>query len=224
MTRLYVLDLRQCSAAQWTQCLAALPEERQRRVNACRREDDRVRLTGAGWLLQYALSEFGIPPRDQRFTESPQGKPQLMGRTDLHFSLSHSGHWAVCTLSDDPVGVDVEAPRCTARVAQRFFHPRELAVSDPVSLTRVWTAKEAFLKALGLGLTVPLDSFLVRLDGDNAALEQAYSPLPYRLHQYQLDGDLLCLCSLGEKPEPIFVKPQKRLSHNSQNAQRKIVP
>lgn len=201
MTALYALDLRRKTSKQWLDLLPTLPETRQRRVLACRQESDRVRTAGAGWLLQFALSEAGISTPLQHITEDSLGKPRLTDREDIHFSISHSGHWAVCAVSDRPVGVDVERPRCSPEVARRFFHPDELLSEDPVFLTRLWTAKEAFVKALGLGLTIPLDSFLVRLGPDTARLEQSYSPLPYRLHEYRLEQDLLCLCTTEDRPD-----------------------
>lgn len=201
MTRLYALDLRLITTQQWSDLLPTLPEDRQRRVLACRQESDRVRTAGAARLLQLALEETGIPVSRQRFTENPWGRPELIDREDLHFSLSHSGHWAVCAVADTPVGVDVEQPRCTPAMARRFFHPDELRSENPIFLTRLWTAKEAFLKALGRGLTVPLDSFLVHLEPDTARLEQDYTPLPYRLHEYRLEEALLCLCTVDHRAE-----------------------
>ena len=206
MTALYALDLQRRTTQQWLDLLPTLPEERQRRVLACRQESDRVRTAGAAWLLQFALREAGIPPAQQHFTENPWGKPLLADRGDLWFSLSHSGHWAVCAVSDTPVGVDVELPRCTPAVAGRYFHPDELTAWDSIFLTRLWTAKEAFVKALGRGLTIHLDSFLVRLTADQAELCQNYSPLPYRIHEYRLEESLLSLCTADDKPEQIFVR------------------
>ena len=205
MCKLYALDLRPYSANHWPDLLPTLPDDRQRRVLACRSPEDQSRTAGAGWLLQFALEQAGVPASQQVFVQNPWGKPLLQNREDLHFSLSHSGHWAVCALSDAPVGVDVEQPRCTEAVARRFFRSDELTALDPVFLTRLWTAKEAFVKALGRGLTIPLDSFAVRLGPDSAELEQSYTPLPYRLHEYRLGDDLLCLCAADDRPELEFV-------------------
>lgn len=207
MTQLYVLDLRSCASRQWLELIPTLPEYRQAKALACRMEADRVRSAGAGWLLQNSLVQAGIPMDHQVFVTNPWGKPQLEGRENLHLSLSHSGHWAVCALSDHPVGIDVEAPRCTPAVARRFFRPDELTSEDPVFLTRLWTAKEAFVKALGRGLTIPLDSFAVRLTEHNADLQQTQSPLPYRLHEYRLEEDLLCLCATDDRPTPVYIHP-----------------
>lgn len=186
--------------------LPLLPDQRRRRITACRREADRQALAGAGWLLQTALRQWGVEPEQQVFTQNRWGKPQLEGAGMPQFSLSHGGGWAVCAVADTPVGVDVEAPRCTMAVARRWFHENELHAAENLTpeaqadtLLRIWTAKEAFLKALGRGLTLPLDSFLVRLE-PRAALLQNYSDALWRLHEYKLDDSRVCLCTTEEKP------------------------
>ena len=211
MTKLYALDLRQCDVNHWLDLLPTLPEDRQQRGLACRFPEDQSRTAGAGWLLQSVLEQAGIPAAQQRFTRNPWGKPQLSNQEDLQFSLSHSGPWVVCALSDTPVGVDVEQPRCTPAVAKRYFQPAELENLDrvdAVALTRLWTAKEAFVKALGRGLTMPLNSFSVRLTPNGAVLDQTQSSAPYRLHEYDLSPCRLCLCTVDERPKLTFVAIQ----------------
>lgn len=202
MTCLYALSLYPLLPDRWRELLPMLPTERQQRALACRADSDAARIAGAGWLLQQVLQQNGIPRDQQRFTCNPQGKPALAENKALHFSLSHSGSWVVCAVGDHPVGVDVELPRCSAAIAKRYFHPSEAAwADDPDCLCRLWTAKEAFVKALGDGLTIPLRSFQVELMTDRAVLFQAQSPLPYQLHEYALAPYRICLCSVGEKPE-----------------------
>ena len=207
MTKLYALDLRYYENGRWQDLLAALPPERRHRALSCRFEPDKMRIVCAGYLLQTALTKAGIAPEAQIFAENQWGKPYLKNHKDIHFSLSHSGAWAVCAVSDENVGVDVELPRCNMAVAKRFFRPEELegmesldryAQSD--ALNRLWTAKESFLKMLGKGLTLPLNSFAVRL-GEKAELVQDYTDLPYRLHEYQQGLYRICLCTTDEKPE-----------------------
>ncbi len=205
MANLYILDLRTRPPAQWKQLLPTLLPDRQQRVKACRKEIDQARITFSGWLMQYALEQAGIPRSRQQFTENDFGKPLLVDGS-CHFSLSHSGPWVVCATADSPVGVDVELPRCSAAVAQRFFHPEEVALADdPDQLCRLWTAKEAFVKALGVGITIPLNRFRVQLHGDTADLHQQETPLPYLLHEYRLDSSRICLCTTDPRPEPILL-------------------
>jgi len=125
----------------------------------------------------------------------------------VHFSLSHGGSWAVCAVGETPLGVDVELPRCSIAVARRWFHPEEVAAAeDPDSLCRLWTAKEAFVKALGTGFSTPLNSFVVRLDP--IRLEQTHSPLAYALHEYRLPPCRLCLCTTAPRPPLTVVKKE----------------
>ena len=207
MTKLYALDLRYYENGRWQDLLAALPPDRRHRALSCRFEPDKMRIVCAGYLLQTALKKAGIPAQEQIFAENQWGKPYLKHHKDVHFSLSHSGAWAVCAVSDENVGVDVELPRCSMAVAKRFFCPEELEGMDSLdrypqsdALNRLWTAKESFLKMLGKGLTLPLNSFAVRL-GETAELVQDYTDLPYRLHEYRQGLYRICLCCIDPRPE-----------------------
>ena len=208
MVKLYALQISPLLPEnRWEALLPLLPPQRQQRILACRHGTDRARLAGAGWLLGYALSQEGIPVHAQQFTISPDGKPMLVSG-QVEFSLSHSGEWVVCAVSSQPVGVDVELPRCTLATARRFFAPEEVAMVEALpkadqadALLRLWTAKEAFTKALGTGLKQGLDSFLVRLGQNGATLVQNISPLPYQLEEYVLLGCRVCLCTSEARPE-----------------------
>ncbi len=95
------------------------------------------------------------------FGEGPHGKPTLPGGPE--FSASHSGDAVLIGVTDDiPIGVDVELVRSKPRldaIARRFFSPREasyLETLDPTQRTaafyRLWTLKEALVKAIGTGI------------------------------------------------------------------------
>lgn len=204
MTRLYTLDVRKLD---WQAIFSQLPPARQEKVQKLHKEADKTRSAGAGWLLQYALEQAGISKETQIFEISPLGKPFLKDQPHIHFSLSHSGPWAVCAIGNAPLGVDVEQPRCTMEIARRFFRKDELPeTEDKDFLLRLWTAKEAFVKAIGLGLTAPLDSFKVVLWEKKAVLEQNLSPLPYQLQEFQLNGCRVCLCATEAAPSLEIVK------------------
>ncbi len=126
-----------------------------------------------------------IPPADVRFDLLPHGKPVVstaQNAADLRFSCSHSGDWALIAIARGcELGVDLEQHRERTQaedVAARFFSEteiRELAVLPQNLKTtgffNAWTRKEAFVKALGLGLSFPLESFSVALaPGQPAAL------------------------------------------------------
>ena len=109
-----------------------------------------------------------------KFSYAERGKPSLQMKTDLLFNVSHSGDRAVLAIaSAREVGVDIEQIRDNVeceQLAERFFSPgerrliRELDENQKLTaFFRLWTCKEAFLKAHGAGLSRSLSSFEVHL-------------------------------------------------------------
>ncbi len=148
------------------------------RVSAARRaKADRLKADcprrlslAAGLLLADTLAGLGVVGAMAEEEEDANGKPFLPRCPELHFSLSHSGMAAMCAVADRPVGCDIQVvtPR-SLRLAERFFTAAEQtrifsqATEDARQemFYRIWTLKESFVKCLGLGLALPLDSFTV---------------------------------------------------------------
>ncbi|MEO5714286.1 MAG: 4'-phosphopantetheinyl transferase superfamily protein [Luteolibacter sp.] len=116
--------------------------------------------------------EIGLAPREVPLVFSEFGKPLLASPfNSLHFNLSHCPDLAIVALSlDGPVGIDLESlARATdlLECENSFCHPEEIRTLDAdkevraTQLLRIWTAKEAVLKALGTGLSHPPE--LVRI-------------------------------------------------------------
>jgi 4'-phosphopantetheinyl transferase len=141
-------------------------------------ERHRRRFTAARGLLRETLAaELGGDPAALRFEYGPRGKPRLAAGSDdgLRFNVSHSGELLLIALARGAeLGVDVEAVRPDidhAAIARRFFSACEqaalLALPDPLrarGFFAIWTRKEAYVKLLGGGLSIPLDGFDVSLD------------------------------------------------------------
>ena len=210
MAHLYLLNLTPYFAGGWRALLEEMSPQRRQQALSCRQEADRVRSAGAGWLLCHALEREGIAREEQKFSENPWGKPELLSADAVHFSLSHSGPWAVCAVGSSPLGVDIESPRCTLPMAQRFFHPREAAFAAALppqrqaqALCRLWTAKEACCKAAGQGFSLPMSSFCVELTPAGARLAGFLPDQPrWNLHEYDLAPYRMCLCTTEARPEP----------------------
>ena len=144
---------------------------RAQRLSRTRGELARQQSLGAERLLYLALRDCA-PERvwPPLIREGAQGKPEweIEG---LYFNLSHSGRMAACVIADRPVGLDVqERGPCREALARRFFAPAEqaelaAATDRDGAFVRLWTMKEAWLKASGAGLSVPLGSFSVAADG-----------------------------------------------------------
>ena len=129
-----------------------------------------------GVLGRYVDAE----PDQMEFKYLAHGKPQLAGEhatSHIEFNLSHSGDVALCAVTlGETVGVDVERVRDLRDMqglANRFFSAHEARELDQEpsdrqleSFFRCWTRKEAYVKAIGQGITCPLDSFAVTLTAD----------------------------------------------------------
>ncbi len=157
---------------------AGLPEDEQVRARRYLRDEDRDRFVVARALVRQQLSRFGpLAPSDWRFVTNGHGRPEIANPPTaaprLRFNLSHTRGLVACAVTGDrEVGVDVEYidRRLTHDVATRFFAAREVADlhaldTDAQALVffDYWTLKEAYIKARGLGLALPLGQFAFRL-------------------------------------------------------------
>lgn len=164
-TAVYLAHIDAPETAQWDRYLNWLnPEERQRYERMAHADQRRRYLLARALLRQQVGLCLAVEPARVELRQTPEGKPMLADRSaNLQFNLSHSGHWAALALSQaGPVGVDLEQPR-RARpwraIADQYFHAEEaraLAALDEAAgeaaFYRLWTLKEAYLKALGRGL------------------------------------------------------------------------
>lgn len=144
------------------------------RVERFRFAEHRRRYTISRGALRTILGRYiGTPPQELRFGAGRRGKPFLEEHEDLQFNLSHSGHLAMVALGTFPIGVDLEKIRrleSCRDIARRHFSECEFAELDELpedeqlaGFYRCWTRKEAYIKALGEGLSMPLDSFDVSI-------------------------------------------------------------
>jgi 4'-phosphopantetheinyl transferase len=157
------------------------PEEKQR-ASRFRSVELRERWTAARGALRCILAGYaGCEPDLLVFREGPHGKPALTWASeDIPFNLSHTGGLALVAIAGvGRVGIDAETVRPEIEVedlSRRFFAPAEAAAilalpsnARLAAFLNCWTRKEAFVKALGGGLSVPLDSFQVSVRSDELA-------------------------------------------------------
>jgi 4'-phosphopantetheinyl transferase len=158
---------------------AMLSEEERARHGRFRFARDRARFAQSHVFLRETLSRFAnVDPKDWQFEYGEYGKPSIASPAglDLDFNLSHSKHWAACVVTHGvPCGIDIEYARPISHmldIAQSRFAPeefRELEQLGEPALTRrffeLWTEKEAWMKALGQGMTLGLDCVISNLPG-----------------------------------------------------------
>jgi 4'-phosphopantetheinyl transferase len=169
----------QCSLAEPSAAasVSSLSTDEAVRAGRFHRPQDReLFVRGRAWLRGVLGNYLGVPPQDVRFVIGEHGKPALAApHAWLQFNLSHTGSLALLALTRvGAVGIDVEAIRAMsdmAAIARRQFAPSERLRwsqlppdQQPSAFYACWTRKEAFVKALGAGLSLPLDGFEVAFE------------------------------------------------------------
>lgn len=170
-------------------CETVLSDEERARLGKFVVEHARTQFLAARCLLRMTLSRYvAKEPGAWAFTFNPYGRPRLSDgqvATPLHFNLSHTAGLVVCAISrTEEVGVDVERldrelPYMT--LAQTVFADTELAkLTSARSMERReiffnhWTLKEAYIKARGMGLSLPLKA--IWFEVSNGSPEVFFSP------------------------------------------------
>lgn len=194
VAHLWRFSLLADAAAEAAGTALLAPDERER-AQRFHFPEHRRRFVIARSTLRTLLGEYlGVDPAEVCFRYGAQGKPSLdlPGIPDLRFNLSHSGDQALCgVVWGADVGVDVEtlAERSNAEsLARRFFHPLEceaLSRREGAALQtafyQLWTLKEAYIKAVGGGLSIPLRQFAFAVpDGPGPVPLLAAEPIDER--------------------------------------------
>jgi 4'-phosphopantetheinyl transferase len=154
---------------------AVLTEDESRARQRYVRDVDREMFTLSRGMRRALLGEMlGCHPGRVAFEPNAFGKPRLVGGAGLRFNVSHSGDVALLAIALRDVGVDVEEERESREleaVAASHFSPRERAALVALPEARrtggfyaCWSRKEAVIKAIGMGLSFPLDAFDVEVD------------------------------------------------------------
>lgn len=181
-----------------------LADEERQRADRFHFEKDRRHFTAARGAMRFLLAGYlACRPEEVRFTYSNYGKPRLMdadSSSDFRFNLTHSHGLALLAVTRGrDIGVDVERIREMERdgeaLAERFFSPREVAVLQSLlpqlrreAFFHCWTRKEAYIKAQGKGLSLPLDQFDVSLHPDEPAALLATQHDPPEVQRWSLQN------------------------------------
>ena len=198
---------------------AMLSRDEIERASRFRFEDDRSRFIASRSILRQLLSLYvACEPESISLEYNAWGKPALAAKfadSDIRFNLSHShGLAAYAIARGREVGVDVEMVRpdfATGQIAERFFSRTE--IESLRSLPRehqtraffvCWTRKEAYIKALGRGLSIDLASFDVSLrPQERPALLRSVDAAHWSLEAFQpCDGYVGAIAVQG----PVYLR------------------
>lgn len=178
---------------------------------------------GAGILLRIALEECGLGNQINQIAIGSYGKPYLQ-HTDFHFSLSHSGKYAVCAFSSAPIGADLQQikeklPCHTTKIlsdAEKIYLNTFTKAKQIQLFYRLWARKESLAKWDGRGLRLSMEQLSFVWDG--ILLDKTFfegKQLYFQEYQDLLPEYALCICCetdhFSEKIEEITAESLKNL-------------
>ena len=208
--QIWLVDLQEMQPSVYLQYLSAAEKNRANRFVA---ELHRDRFIVSHGVLRCLLAErLAVEPHTLEFKNNKYGKPFLESNK-LHFNLSHSQDLALYAFScNGPVGVDIEFCREQVNweeLARRFFSECEQeqifslpATERKLAFFRCWSRKEAFIKAIGQGLSFPLHDFDVAVTQQEKSLLLAvrnaeYSHNDWHLADLQVNAGYSAACAYG---------------------------
>ena len=165
------VDIRTFSDSDYALAFSMLDEKKRARVEKLRQKKDKMRTVFADSLARKMLSEaLSCPPEEIYFSYGEYGKPALENGA-YFFNISHSENIVAVAADESPIGIDVEKIRdINPKIAAKFFcadelfylfghEPKDVDFEKPLALDarmrffELWTAKEAYLKWLGTGMS-----------------------------------------------------------------------
>ena len=154
----FLAKLSDFSHSEKEKCLSLMEKERREYVLSIRNEKRKNECICGEWLLKTAAAKsLNLRAQDIVIARSERGKPYLKGQ-GLFISLSHSGNFLAAVTHQSPVGIDIEIIRdIDSRIEKKLYTENDLETAknsnDSLILLKIWTAKEAYFKMLGTGIT-----------------------------------------------------------------------
>ncbi len=188
---------RGAEPADFSWFLENLPAARRERIRSFRRKEDAIRtLTGDCMVRTLLRQAFGEVADTFAVHTHECGKPYCRERPDFHFNVSHSGDWIICSVSDAPVGADVERVRDIKENVFRkvlnndeFTWARECPNDESLKrFHRLWTLKESMIKCLGTGFSLNPKNFSLDMSG-NRPSPLVWEDTTYYFREYVLAPD-----------------------------------
>lgn len=194
----YKYDIRDLSKTEYDKWFSLMNKEKQKKVNCFRFEEDKKRTVAGEMLARKAIAEWcNISAEEITFGKNENGKP-FAENLNAQFNISHSGNIVVCAVDDKPIGIDIEQIRpVELKIAKRIYTKSELhylfgfdpseedfSISpDDEMLVRFferWTAKEAYLKYTGIGITENLKTLSVNSEKTEISYFEDYVITVYK--------------------------------------------
>lgn len=171
-TAVYILDTKVLEDKElFAREYAKMTDYRKKRIDSYKADNDKRLCLGTGILLSYAVAKAGLNESELEYVKKESGMPYFKNKSDFHFSLSHSSERAMCAVSSEEIGCDVE-----------LAGNGEKDMSDSID----WTKIESYAKAT--------DTPLAYLMGGKGRMDSAFKFTGFE----RGDGYIYTVCSKQE--------------------------
>lgn len=156
-------------------------------------------------LLRECLRPYRIDyNEDTPVSKGKMGKPSLTERPDIHYNLSHADGIAACIVSDCECGIDCERIReYRPNVMKRVFSDSERSMVENAGegkknefFFRLWTLKEAYVKAIGVGISYPMNT--LEFSFENGIIRSNITDCRFRQYIVGNGGFVISVCELTD--------------------------
>ncbi|WP_033716522.1 4'-phosphopantetheinyl transferase family protein [Bacillus mycoides] len=188
-------------------------ERMKRLLNLC---DINRTLIGDLLIRSLVCQKYKMNNEEIKFIYNEYGKPFVQKFSDFHFNISHSGEWVVCATANSNVGIDIERVSDieALKLANEFFSEEEFYdLSNMNSDEQInyffdlWTLKESYIKTIGKGLYIPLNSFSIKKES-RTLISYKNIPKDFYFRQYSIEPNYkISACATREEfPQDIIIK------------------
>ncbi|WP_033708578.1 4'-phosphopantetheinyl transferase superfamily protein [Bacillus cereus] len=188
-------------------------ERMKRLLNLC---DINRTLIGDLLIRSLVCQKYKISNEEIRFIYNEYGKPFVENFSDFHFNISHSGEWVVCGTANSNVGIDIEkvSEIEALKLANEFFSDEEFYDISSMNSDEqinyfydIWTLKESYIKTIGKGLYIPLNSFSIKKES-RTLISYKNIPKDFYFRQYSIEPNYkISACAAREEfPQDIIIK------------------
>ena len=204
----YLFDISSLNEESFNKLLPYVKEYRRDKISKLSLVKSKYLSLAVELLIKKACEDFGIDYQKEEIVFNQHGKP-LFKNSSYQFNTAHSGDYALCVISDVECGCDIERVKeYKERVAERFFSANEkqyLELSNEKEdlFYRLWTLKESYLKCIGKGLSVPLNSFELIAENNNIIIKDKND---YQFFEFKHDNYRIAFClNINEKEKEKYV-------------------
>ncbi len=191
-----------------------LSEDRKSALKKYLFKEDFLRGLHSSLLARLLICEnLNIQNSKINFFKNEYSKPFLQNFDNFYFNTAHSGEYAVCIISDTPAGIDIEKIKhIDLGVAEQVFTNEEMAELKKKSGSEqtaffydIWTLKESYIKAVGMGLYLDLKSFYFELNSGQIKIvsRNAYPYIFFK--KYNLFNGYKCSACSGQNRLPDII-------------------